>query len=351
MVDILPKKIVAIDLFCGAGGLTRGLLDAGIDVVGGFDIAKDASYAYEYNNIRANGQRCKYFNQDVATVTASQINELISGRKGKHLLLAGCAPCQPFSSQNRNKSPFDDRKNLLLQFARLVQETSPDFVFMENVPGLPRLAPEVLNFFIEILRQKKLSFIDSGVVNAKWYGVPQNRRRFILLASKKKIQIPNPACVTDSQFHTVRDAIAHFPCLQAGEMDSSIPNHRCASLSPLNLRRISLIKHNRNELPEDLVLPCHKRANSHDDTYGRMSWDSPAPTLTTKFFSISNGRYGHPEQNRAISLREGASIQTFPANYVFSGSMQSVARQIGNAVPPLLAKNMSQAFITNGEMR
>lgn len=345
MTDTLPKKIVAIDLFCGAGGLTRGMLDAGIDVIGGFDIAKDASYAYEYNNIRPNGQRCKYFNQDVATVTASQINELISGRKGKRLLLAGCAPCQPFSSQNRNKSPFDDRKNLLLQFARLVRETSPDFVFMENVPGLARLAPEVLNFFIETLRQKKLSFIDFGVVNAKWYGVPQNRRRFVLLASKKSIQIPKPACLTSAQFHTVRDAIAKFPYLQAGEMDSGIPNHRCASLSPLNLRRISLIKHNRKELPEDLVLPCHKRTNSHDDTYGRMLWDSPAPTLTTKFFSISNGRYGHPEQNRAISLREGASIQTFPANYVFSGSMQSVARQIGNAVPPLLAKNLVKMFL------
>lgn len=351
MADRLPKKIVAIDLFCGAGGLTRGMLDAGIDVIGGFDIAKDAAYAYEYNNIRANGQRCRYLNQDVATVTVSQINELIAGRKGKSFLLAGCAPCQPFSSQNRNKSPFDDRKNLLLQFARLVQETSPDFVFMENVPGLPRLAPDVLNFFIDTLRKNNMSCIDFGVVNAKWYGVPQNRRRFVLVASKQNIQIPSPVYSTNSQFQTVRDAISRFPRLEAGEINSRIPNHRCASLSAVNLRRISLIKYNRKELPEELVLPCHKRTCSHGDTYGRMTWDSPAPTLTTKFFSISNGRYGHPEQNRAISLREGASIQTFPANYVFSGSMQSIARQIGNAVPPLLAKNIVKAFITNGEKK
>lgn len=340
------NNIVAIDLFCGAGGLTRGMLDAGIDVIGGFDIAKDASFAYESNNVRPNGKLCRYFKQDISTVTSFEISNLIGDRKKHKFLLAGCAPCQPFSSQNRNKFPQDKRKILLLQFARLVEETHPDFVFMENVPGLQRLVPEVLERFIGVLEKDGFAFIDYGVVNAKWYGVPQNRKRFVLLASKEQdVHIPPPIYTDEKTFKTVKDAIADFPPLLPGECSSLDSLHKCAGLSEINLERLRFIRHNREELPEHLVLKCHKRTSGHNDTYGRMLWNAPAPTLTTKFFSISNGRYAHPDQNRGISLREGAVLQTFPKNYGFEGSIQSVARQIGNAVPPLLAAKMTGAFI------
>ena len=340
------NNIVAVDLFCGAGGLTRGMLDAGIDVVGGFDIAQDASFAYETNNIRPNGEFCRYFKQDISTVTSFEINNLIGNRKNNKFLLAGCAPCQPFSSQNRNKSPQDKRKILLLQFARLVEETHPDFVFMENVPGLQRLAPDVLEQFVAVLEKERFSFIDYGVVNAKWYGVPQNRKRFVLLASKEQpIHIPPPLYTDEKTFKTVKDAIGGLPPLLPGECSELDSLHRCAGLSDVNFERLSFIRHNREELPEHLVLNCHKKTSGHKDTYGRMLWNAPAPTLTTKFFSISNGRYAHPEQNRGISLREGAVLQTFPGSYKFKGSIQSIARQIGNAVPPLLAEKMTGTFI------
>ena len=342
----MNNPIVAIDLFCGAGGLTRGMLDAGVDVIGGFDIATDAQYAYEHNNIRSNGQSCRYFNQDVSTLTSEQISKLVGSRRNKTLLMAGCAPCQPFSAQNRNKRRQDIRRNLLLQFARLIRECKPDLVFMENVPGLPALAPQVFNQFLESLKETGLKNIDYGVVNAKDYGVPQNRRRFVLLASaQSSVSIPSPLYAPD-KYKTVKEAISSFPAIQAGQSNDSFPNHRCAGLSETNLLRLKFIKHNRKELPPNLILECHKSNTSHSDTYGRMSWNKPAPTLTTKFFSISNGRYAHPQQNRAISLREGAALQSFPDNYTFAGSMQSIARQIGNAVPPLLAKHIIKTLLS-----
>lgn len=339
------NKIVAVDLFCGAGGLTRGMLDAGIDVIGGFDISSDAKYAYEHNNVRKNGVNCKYFNQDISTLTSEQITKLTGKGKKRILLLAGCAPCQPFSSQNRNKADGDNRRNLLLQFARLIKECKPDLVFMENVPGLLKIAPKIFSEFIKSLHEANINYIDYGVVNAKDYGVPQNRKRFVLIASSKfPVSIPKPI-YNSSTYKTVKDAIYSFPKIRAGENCEIIPNHRCAGLSDKNLLRLKLIKHDRKELPQNLTLRCHKQSVSHSDTYGRMYWNKPAPTLTTKFFSISNGRYAHPQQNRAISLREGAALQTFPNDYVFNGSMQSVARQIGNAVPPEMAKNIVKVFL------
>ena len=340
------KPIVAIDLFCGAGGLTRGMLDAGIDVIGGFDIAPDAKYAYEQNNIRIDGTHCKYFNQDISEVESQQIFNLVGSRNKKALLLAGCAPCQPFSAQNRNKQNSDIRRNLLLQFARLVRECQPEFVFMENVPGLTKLAPHVFAEFLKSLKEAGIKYIDYGIVNAKDYGVPQNRKRFVLLASANvPVSIPKPL-YTPETYKTVKDAIIDFPPIEAGQNHTTVPNHKCAGLSEINLLRLKLIKQNRTELPENLLLECHRNKTTHSDTYGRMYWDKPAPTLTTKFFSISNGRYAHPQQHRAISLREGAALQTFPDDYVFTGSMQSIARQIGNAVPPLLAQRLIKTLVS-----
>lgn len=348
-----PKKtkIIAIDLFCGAGGLTRGLLDAGIDVVAGFDIDKFASKTYELNNIRSNNLNAKYIEQDVSTITKGEIIKLIGSesyrRKNKiKFLLAGCAPCQPFSQKNQLRSNLmDPRRTLIIYFANLINELKPDFVFMENVTGLERSEPDSFAYFTNTLAQNKYLW-DKNIVNAAEHGVPQNRKRFVLLASLHGgIKIPLGSYDgTVNKFKTVRDTVMHTPAITAGETHHIIQNHKVANLREINLERLKYS--NRIDWPEHLWLKCHKKDNvGHKDAYGRMSWDKPSPTLTTKFFSISNGRFAHPEQYRAISLHEGALLQSFPENYIFYGnSTQQIARQIGNAVPPVMAQSLARAF-------
>lgn len=344
-------KIKAIDLFCGAGGVTRGLLDAGIDVIAGFDIDSSLKKVYEENNIRQNGQKVSYFQTKVEDITKKDIYGLIgsktSRKKNKEkFLLAGCAPCQPFSLKNKNRNNKDDhRRTLITYFADLVKKTKPDFVFMENVAGLPRLEPDNLKYFTDILEEEGFSW-ETKVVNALHYGVPQNRKRFVLLASKgHKIKIPEGEYDGVSKdYKTVEDFLQGLPALNAGEENSLVPNHRSAGIrGEKNKKRIKY--QSRSDWPEELVLDCHRKTAGHGDAYGKMFWNKPAPTLTTKFFSISNGRYGHPDQERAISLREGALLQSFPEEYIFYGnSMQAIARQIGNAVPPKMAEAFGKYF-------
>ena len=183
---------------------------------------------------------------------------------------------------------------------------------------------------------------DAKVLNAKDYGIPQNRRRFVLIASR--LFEPHIPDKTHGKglipYVTVYDTIHDFPPLAAGEEDETIPNHRAAGLSDINLIRIQHTPHDgggRLDWPQNLWLNCHEKFKGHSDVYGRMYWNRVAPTLTVKCYSISNGRFGHPEQDRAISLREAAAIQTFPDDYIFEGSLQEIGKQIGNAVPVLLA--------------
>ncbi len=346
-------KIKAIDLFCGAGGVTRGLLDAGIDVIAGFDIDISLKKVYEENNIRQNGIKVQYFDKKVESITKKDIYNLVGSKTARKtnkekFLLAGCAPCQPFSLKNKNRhDKTDHRRTLITYFADLVKETKPDFVFMENVAGLPRLEPDNLKYFTDILYEEGFSW-KTKIVNALHYGVPQNRKRFVLLASKKnKVQIPEGEYDGIAKaYRTIGDTIQKLDPINAGEMHPAIPNHRASNLSPINKERIQY--NNRLEWPEYLWLECHKKilnTKGHTDSYGRLHWNKPAPTLTTKFFSFSNGRYGHPEQDRALSLREGALLQSFPENYIFYGeSIQSIAKQIGNAVPPKMATCFGKYF-------
>jgi DNA (cytosine-5)-methyltransferase 1 len=352
-------KIKAIDLFCGAGGVTRGLLDAGIDVIAGFDIDSSLKKVYEENNIRANGEKAKYFNKKVEELTKKDIYKLVGSKTARKknkekFLLAGCAPCQPFSLKNKNRhDKTDHRRTLITYFADLVIATKPDFVFMENVAGLANLEPDNLDYFLRTLENEGFS-VDKGIVNAKNYGVAQNRRRFVVLASKEnEVKIPQGEYDGISKsYKTVGDVIQGLPPLKVGCEHPDIRNHKCANLSDKNkdrLRKISKDGGSRIELPLELWLNCHLNKdgtpkNVHKDTYGRMWWDRPAPTLTTKFNSITTGRYAHPEQNRAISLKEGALLQSFPEDYKFYGNMQAVARQIGNAVPPKMAEAFGKYF-------
>jgi DNA (cytosine-5)-methyltransferase 1 len=341
----MEKNIVAVDLFCGAGGLTRGLKEAGIDVLRGFDIDKKAKETYEKNNPGS-----EYFCVDVSKL---EKEDLISGidRKQNLFLLAGCAPCQPFSLINNKSIENDDRKILLLEFGRLIKETKPDFVMMENVPGLKNNKGKlVFEKFISILEKEGYNY-DVKVLDVKDYGVPQKRTRLVLIASKKyKVKIPEPTHGIEENkknFVTVKDAISKFPKILPGKKHDEIPNHACRDLSELNKRRMKFIKKNggsRKDLPEELVLECHKNHIGHGDVYGRMKWDDVSPTLTCKCTSISNGRFAHPTQNRGISVREAASIQTFPEDYIFYGNLTESTKWVGNAVPVKFSEVFGQYF-------
>jgi DNA (cytosine-5)-methyltransferase 1 len=267
------------------------------------------------------------------------------------LLLAACAPCQPFSPLNRRREEADDRA-VLRHVERLVRELRPDFLFIENVPGLQNVpgfsAFRRLRRTLRSLRYK----IRFGVIDAAWHGVPQHRMRLVLTASFHseapwvgQLHGDKPGL---APYVTVRQAISKFPPIMAGEKHPTVPNHIAARLAGHNLERMKATPSDggsRTDWSANLVLECHRNHDGHPDVYGRLRWDAPAPTLTTKCTSISNGRYGHPEQNRAISAREAAALQSFDDTYMFYGGLREITRQIGNAVPPLLAERFAAEFV------
>ena len=336
----------AVDFFCGGGGMTRGLIDAGINVVFGLDYNPACQATYENNN------HIPYLNRDISQVTGTQLQaEYPILNDTDELLLVGCAPCQPFSSQ-RHSNVEHVAVNLLDEFGRLVSEILPAHVLVENVPGIEKRGEAVFNRFLNILQENNYAYV-YGVLNAKNYGVPQNRKRLILIASR--LFVPMLPTATHGEglhaYVTVHDAIHHYPHLEAGATNENFANHRAAALSPLNMRRIEATPQDgggRTAWPPELQLSCHTNGHvGHTDVYGRMAWDQVSPTLTSKCFSLSNGRFGHPEQNRAISLREAASLQSFPDDYTFEGSLQEIGKQIGNAVPVLLAHRIGEQILVS----
>lgn len=342
----MKRGIVAVDLFCGAGGLTKGLSDAGINMVKGYDFDGKASETYEKNN-----KNSRFFQIDITKLKKDELIKDID-RNNNFFLLAGCAPCQPFSLINQNEISKDERKNLVLKFGELIKETSPDFVFMENVPGLVNgKGKRIFNKFLRILNKENYSY-DFKILNTMNYGVPQRRRRLVLIASNySEVKIPESThefSEGKSNIVKLKEIFGRYPPLKAGEKNDNLPNHESRGLSPLNLMRLNLTKKNggsRKDLPRELVLKCHLKHSGHGDVYGRMSFDDVSPTLTCKCTSISNGRFGHPVQNRAISVREAAAIQTFPDDYVFYGNMSENTKWVGNAVPVKFAKVFGEYFI------
>ncbi len=335
----------AIDFFCGAGGLTRGLLDAGIDVRAGIDADERCRESYENNNSPST-----FVHHDVSSLSASAIRKLIKGATQSSLLFAGCAPCQSFSKQRTSRSPRAD-STLLITFAEIIAEFLPGFVIMENVPGIRKVRGySAYRRFVRTLEQNGYKF-DDAVLDAKHYGVPQTRRRYLLIASRfGRIDLPVAEYGPQGEeFLTVRDFIAHYPRIRAGQKHPRIANHQSAALSELNLERLRHTRRNggdRRDWPNHLKLKCHSGDyDGHTDVYGRMRWDEPSPALTGRCNSLSNGRYGHPTQNRAISLREAASLQSFCDDYEFFGSFQHIAQQIGNAVPVQLAYALGRAVV------
>lgn len=375
--------MVAIDFFCGAGGMTNGLIRAGIHVLAGVDNEPLCEKTYRQNKNR-NGDRPEYLCMDIFPRTrsyprgqqreiAKRVAELTADymRKSRlrsvDLVFAICAPCQPFTKITKiamsdgRQFKRDNDSNLLLTTLHLIKHFRPAAVICENVEGIGDGKNSVLQRFKRRLGGLGYSF-DAKIVNAANFGVPQNRKRtigigFELNRHGKDFEVPIENSRLQSPV-TVRDAIGHLPPLAAGEVHPTVPNHRARSLSELNLKRISSAlpgesnAYLRDTLYGDLSLQCHQRLEkrsgqtSFTDTYTRMRADAVGPTITTKCMAISNGRFGHFDvlQNRAITPREAATLQTFPQRYVFfpEHNVEFTCRLIGNAVPPVLAKHIGR---------
>ena len=365
-------KYEAIDIFSGCGGVSCGLSLAGFKIKSAEEIEKHAVDTYlNYEPLN----RVNVLNEDVCNLSGDKILKAAKIKKDDIYLFAGCPPCQNFSRQNPlNKNKTDEeRKKLLFEFLRLIEEILPPFILMENVPGIKSdFNVAILNEFMQ--RLKKNYYVKEDVLNAADYGVPQVRKRFVLHAVRNDINeelkiigfsFDLPKATYDKKgsnglkkWKTVRDAIGDLPALKAGEeyVDETgkIHNHKCAGLSDINLKRIKAIRANggsRNGLPKSLILDCHKKKDKdgnvfsgHGDVYGIMDPDKPSPTITGGCLCYSKGRYGHYSQDRAISIREAARLQTFPDDFVFSNSLTDSALQIGNAVPIDLVKSSGEVF-------
>lgn len=344
-----PETVHVYDFFAGCGGASCGFRAAGMKIAFALDHDTAVRASFE-----ANFPDTHFEFADIRKVSAEAIRSRMQAKRSNPVLFSGCAPCQPYTKQNtiRPKLNRDERVSLLACFAVLVKRCRPDLVFVENVPGLQKLDARSQPFggFVKQLEEAGYE-LDYRPIKLARYGIPQSRRRLVLVGSRHgKVHLPEETHgpgTPNERYATVRDWISHFPPIQAGEEHRSVPNHRAAKLSARNLERIEATPEgggNRN-LPKALALECHKGFSGYSDVYGRMSWDAPASGLTTRCTSYSNGRFGHPEQHRAISIREAACLQTFPEDYVFEGSMASMARQIGNAVPVRLAKLIGSRFI------
>lgn len=332
-------SFAAIDLFCGIGGLTKGLLLSGIPVKAGIDIDASCRFAYEKNN------NAKFINCDITLLDGKQLKSLYPNNTTR--ILVGCAPCQPFSkytTRYRKNGSIDDKWKLLYSFSRLVREVKPEVISMENVPELGK--EKVFSDFVSALEQLNY-FVDWKIVYCPQYGVPQNRKRLVLLASHLgEIELISPLYDAD-HYPTVRQAIGNLPSLNDGEQDANDLLHRACKLSATNLERIrqSVPGGTWRDWDDNLILKCHKKESgkTYGSVYGRMSWDEPSPTITTQFYGYGNGRFGHPEQDRALSLREGAILQSFPPDYIFidnehPSNRREIGIHIGNAVPVELGR-------------
>lgn len=337
-------KIVGVDLFCGVGGLTHGLVRGGIHIAAGIDIDPSCRYPFEANNAAL------FLERDVAKLAPEEITQYYEG--AEYTLLAGCAPCQPFSTYSRSgrNREYESQWPLVSAFGRLAKKIQPELVTMENVP---QLADHPV--FLQLL--ESLSGYEKwwSVIECASIGVPQTRKRLVLLASRLGSAALHLAQGAVSST-TVRQAIGALPPIRAGERHPKDDLHMASSLSALNLSRIRVSRPGGTwrDWPSELRSSCHQKATgaTYPSVYGRMEWNQPAPTITTQCFGYGNGRFGHPEQDRAISLRESAMLQTFPATYKFAPKgatikFNKMGRLIGNAVPVRLGEVIAQSLVAH----
>lgn len=339
------SSIVAVDLFCGAGGLTYGLESAGIAVTEGVDVDPQCQHPYEANT------SAQFVLRNARDYAAKDLLCAWAGAETR--VLVGCAPCQPFSTYTQGpRASYRVKWVLLNKFADLVVETKPEIVSMENVTPLQRT--DTFRKFVRRLERDGYH-VSHSLVDCREYGAPQMRRRLVLLASRfGPISLVEPTHTVESEWATVRDAIGELAPIEAGGASSTDTLHRASSLSPLNMKRMKASKPGGTwkDWPASLVAECHKKKSgeTYPGVYGRMEWDKPSPTITGQSFGFGNGRFGHPEQDRALSLREAALLQTFPLDYEFTPvdeipSIKGVGRMIGNSVPPLLGEVIGRSIV------
>ena len=341
-----PKPVgEVVDMFCGIGGISHGFRQACFDVRAGYDIDASCRFGYETNNA------AQFIGMNIEDVTVADVRSHFSGKLPT--VLVGCAPCQPFSAYRKGKS--DNRWCLLEKFAELAVQVGTDFVTMENVPGVVDYRDgKVFEKFIGMLSDA-YPFVTHEIVDCSEHGVPQRRRRLVVIGSKtSRLQLLKEDRSVDI---SVANVIGKLPPIPAGGVCINDPLHRSSRLSELNLQRI---RHSNpggswRNWPEDLMANCHlrKKGQGYRSVYGRLDWNKPAPTITTQCYGFGNGRFGHPEQDRAISLREAALLQSFPSLYRFFPEgefpgFKTVGRWIGNAVPVALANRIAK--LISGEI-
>ena len=345
--DTNPIKASVVDLFCGAGGLSYGFKSQAFRLAAGIDIDEACRYPYEENN------GAPFLRKDVASLTAAEVQPLFA--PGDVRVLVGCAPCQPFSTYNQKND--DPNWRLLHAFGGLIDKVRPDVVSMENVPRLMKFkGGATFQKFVDTLREAKYHVV-WDVLYGPDFGLAQTRSRLVLLASQLgEIALPEPT--HKDRHRTVKEEIGDLPPLAHGDIDETDPLHRASRLSEINAQRIASSKPGGTwrDWEDNLVADCHKveTGKGYSSVYGRMAWTSPAPTITTQFYGFGNGRFGHPDQNRALSLREGALLQGFPREYEFVEPgkqihFTKVGRLIGNAVPVTLASAIAKAVRTHIE--
>ena len=343
----MGESLAAIDLFGGAGGSSLGLRRGGYEVVMSLETDRDANNTYEKN------LGVKPLAKDIRKTSISEILRCAGVRKDGVYLVVGCPPCQGFTRLNRN-SHSDMRNGLIETFAKIATKLKPELILFENVPA----AAKSIHFrrLKDILTASDYRF-NYAVLNAVDYGVPQHRKRLILVAAQNTDttpKLPEPRFSKKGgkgkkPWKTVRESISDLPPIEAGEHHPDVPNHVAMGATPRILKLIRNVPKDgggRLDLPKRMWLNCHKRASGFYDVYGRMLWDAPSNTITSGCTNPSKGRFIHPEQDRAISAREAARLQGFPDWYVFEGTLSSVSRQIGNSFPPTLMEKIISAIST-----
>ena len=344
----MRREIVLADFFSGCGGTARGFASAGVRPVFATDWDEEAVQTLKLNFPTVDAAQ-----RDIWELETDEVVSVMPPADEAIRLLAGCAPCQPFAGHRNAATQEDERSELVLELLRFVEALRPQLVFVENVPGMRRASKSngPLTEFVEEL--KKTYHVALDTISCADYGVPQTRRRLVLIASSfdlGEIELPKPTHgpTTDQPHKTVRDAIYSLPQDLEGPDAGKFSSHIAMRLSALNRKRIEATSEggDRREWPKHLWPSCHAGGfGGHTDVYGRLSWDKPAPTLTTKCVSYSNGRFGHPSEHRALTAREAARLQTFPDSFEFAGGLTSQARQIGNAVPVILAQRFGEHFV------
>jgi DNA (cytosine-5)-methyltransferase 1 len=342
-------QLKAVDFFCGAGGMSCGFSQAKIKILAGIDIEKQFEPTYTINHPTS-----KFINRDIIQYQPKELQEEIGISKyDDNLIFIGCSPCQYWSRINniRHKSAYSN--NLIFDFQRFIKYFRPGYVVVENVPGiLKEKNNHVLLDFLDFLLFNGYKY-EYQIIRTDHYGVPQKRNRFVLIASRvtSKILFPEPEVRDDMTVYNFIGKHNGFPKISDGHLDTTEFLHSTAALSPLNKRRTKITPKDggtRLAWKDDptLQIPAYKNKDHYyRSIYGRLYWHKPATTITTRFIATSCGRFTHPEENRGLSLREGATLQTFPKNYKFIGGLVSVAKQIGNAVPPEMAKRIALSIM------